>query len=92
MDDWKTRLVDEYHELKNRYEKLKAYNNKQEVKRNTKSEFAKEEHYRYCLMRDQQRAMGEYLHILELRAELENIPLYLSALSSRGGISIPEKR
>ena len=92
MEDWKTRLVDEYHELKNRYEKLKAYNNKQEVKRNTKSEFAKKEHYRYCLMHDQQRAIGEYLHILELRAELENISLYPPVLRNQDGIFTLEKR
>ena len=28
MEDWKTRLADEYRQTKERYEKLKAYNNK----------------------------------------------------------------
>lgn len=34
MEDWKTRLADEYRHTKERYEKLKAYNNKKEVEHN----------------------------------------------------------
>jgi uncharacterized protein (DUF849 family) len=76
MESWKVRLKEEYAQLKERYEKLKAYNNTQEVKLNIadKAQTATE-HYRYRLLDQQQRAMGEYLHILELRAVLESIDL-----------------
>ena len=76
MEEWKIRLVEEYKQTKERYEKLKAYNNKKEVKINV-SEYTenKEEHYQTYLLKRQQSAMGEYLHILELRAELEHIEL-----------------
>lgn len=73
---WKDRLKEEYAQLKERYEKLKAYNNTQEVELNIadKAQTAIE-HYRYRLLDQQMRAMGEYLHILELRAVLESIDL-----------------
>ena len=73
---WKERLKEEYAQLKERYEKLKAYNNTQEVELNIadKTQTAIE-HYRYRLLDRQQRAMSEYLHILELRAVLESIDL-----------------
>ena len=75
--DWKERLKKEYSELKERYEKLKAYNTKLEVKYsiNLSSESSMETSYRCDLLRNQQRVMGEYLHFLELRAELEGIEL-----------------
>lgn len=74
--DWKERLKQEYAELKEKYEKLKAFNNKQEVKMHTSPKTQSDvDHYRCCLMKDQQHFMGEYLHILELRAELEEIEL-----------------
>ena len=74
--DWKDRLKEEYAQTKERYEKLKAYNNKIEVEVNL-ADFTenKEERYRNHLLSRQQSAMGEYLHILELRAELEHIEL-----------------
>ena len=73
---WKERLKEEYTQLKERYEKLKAYNNKQEVELNIADKAqAAIEHYRYRLLDQQQRAMSEYLHILELRAVLESIDL-----------------
>lgn len=31
MDDWKNRLVEEYHQLKERWEKLKNHNNYKEI-------------------------------------------------------------
>ena len=71
---WKSRLVEEYKQLKERYNKLKAYNNKQTVLRYTQPTTMKvEEEYRYMLMKDQQHVMGEYLHILELRMTNEEI-------------------
>ncbi len=75
-DDWKNRLVEEYRQLKERWEKIKAQNNTQEValELDTATQ-SRRCYYANELLRRQQRAMGEYLHILELRAELEGIEL-----------------
>lgn len=75
--DWKKRLKEEYSEVKERYEKLKAYNTKLEVKLYTsrRVDTSAVDSYRCDLLRNQQRTMGEYLHLLELRAELEGIEL-----------------
>ena len=76
MDDWKERLVEEYHQLKERWEKIKAANNKQEVALELDTTAQPRRcYYANELLRRQQRAMGEYLHLLELRAELEGIEL-----------------
>ena len=77
MRDWKERLKEEYSQLKERYEKLKAYNNKQEVEAYLLKDVAEEpeDMYSRVLLKKQQTAMGEYLHILELRAELAHIDL-----------------
>jgi hypothetical protein len=76
-DAWKVRLKEEYSQLKERYEKLKAYNNKQEVEAYLLKDIAEEpeDMYSRVLLKKQQSAMGEYLHILELRAELHHIEL-----------------
>ena len=72
--DWKSRLLDEYRETKARYNKLKAYNNKQTVLRHTQpTTMTVEDEYRNLLINDQQHVMGEYLHILELRMTNEGI-------------------
>ena len=81
-DDYKERFKAEYHQTKIRYEKLKAFNNKIEASRCTnntwdarkKVEMPKHD----CpddLLTAQQRAMGEYLHLLEVRAVIEEIEL-----------------
>lgn len=76
MEDWKNRLVEEYRQTKERYEKLKAYNNKQEVALELDSATQTRRcYYANELMRRQQRAMGDYLHLLELRSTLEGIEL-----------------
>ena len=76
MEDWKDRLKAEYAQTKERYEKLKAYNNKKEVESNLMGDVVmKQEDYNGRLMKEQQHVMGEYLHILELRAELAHIEL-----------------
>lgn len=85
MEDWKKRLVEEYTQLHERYEKLRAFNNKREVEGyladckepHTPEEKveARKEYHRTELLRAQQRTMGEYLHLLELRAELDDICL-----------------
>ncbi len=76
MSNWQERLKEEYAQLKDKYEKLKAYNNSIEVERHIKPcTDTPEEAYCYHLMREQQSAMGEYLHLLELRAKLKGIEL-----------------
>jgi len=77
MEDWKDRLKAEYAQTKERYEKLKAYNNKKEVESNLMGDVVmnQEDYYNGRLMKEQQYVMGEYLHILELRAELAHIEL-----------------
>jgi len=87
MEDWKKRLVEEYTQLRDRYEKLRAFNNKREVENfleDIKEPYtltpeekleARKECHRTELLRAQQKTMGEYLHLLELRAELEGIDL-----------------
>lgn len=77
MEDWKTRLADEYRQTKERYEKLKAYNNKKEVEHNVfdANVLKTEDAYDRVLRDRQQHAMGEYLHVLELRMELHGITI-----------------
>ena len=74
-EDYKERLKAEYYQTKIRYEKLKDFNNKIEsALRTTNVEMPKHD----CpsdLLREQQRARGEYLHLLEVRAVIENIVL-----------------
>ena len=79
--DYKARFMAEYYQTKIRYEKLKRFN--------TKIEAAKQVAYtagKYkcpmpphdCpdeLLREQQSVMGNYLHILEVRAEIEGVAL-----------------
>ena len=84
-DDWKNRLVEEYHQLKESWEKLKNHNNHKEIVERLDGcplpeTIEARQQERKCsvraeLLRDQQHVMGEYLHILELRAELEGIEL-----------------
>lgn len=84
MEDWKVRLLDEYRQTKERYEKLKKFNNKREIEGCCEVShyhtLLDEEKRRYNverkrteLLTDQQHAMGVYLHYLELRMELEGI-------------------
>lgn len=78
-DDYKDRFIAEYLQTKERYERLKRFNNRIEAAERTQFvgrpvEIPKHD----CpseLLREQQRAMGEYLHILEVRAEIEGIEL-----------------
>lgn len=77
MEDWKERLKAEYTQTKERYEKLKAYNNKQKVEAYSLKDIAEEPEdiFSRMLLKKQQTIMGEYLHILELRAERHHIEL-----------------
>lgn len=71
---YKARFVAEYMQTKIRYEKLKDFCNKIEASELTGTEAPKHD-CPICLLRQQQRAMGEYLHYLEIRAIIENIDL-----------------
>lgn len=78
--DYKERFKAEYQQTKIRYEKLKAFNTKIEAAHCTafKCVLGVELPKHDCpdeLLREQQRKMGEYLHILEVRAEIEHIDL-----------------
>ena len=77
--DYKERFKAEYYQTKIRYEKLKKFNTKIEAAHATMcSENAVYMPKHDCpdgVLREQQRIMGEYLHILEIRAEIENIEL-----------------
>jgi len=72
---YKTRFREEYRQLKERYEKLKTFNNKIEAAMaDSRLEMPKHD----CpdwMLKNQQRVMGEYLHILEVRAVIEGVEL-----------------
>lgn len=72
--DYKERFIAEYWQTKIRYEKLKAFCNKIEAAR-VNIEPEPEHDCPYELLREQQKIMGEYLHILEVRAVIEGIVL-----------------
>lgn len=84
-EDYKERFIAEYQQTKIRYEKLKAFNNKIEAARRTTCDpFVSpakrvDEPKHDCpeeMLRNQQSIMGEYLHILEVRAVIEGIDLW----------------
>ena len=78
-DDYKARFVAEYHQTKIRYEKLKKFNTRIEAAHRTMyCDKAVEEPVHDCppdLLLEQQSVMGKYLHLLELRAEIEGVAL-----------------
>ena len=79
-EDYKERFKAEYYQTKIRYERLKAFNNKIEAARATEYNILKKAEMptHDCpedLLRHQQSVMGEYLHILEVRAVIEGIDL-----------------
>ena len=68
--DWKERVVQEYKELEERYNKLH--------KMLIKYEAGTLDFTPNCsleLLKEQKRYMGEYLRILEIRSEIEDIDL-----------------
>lgn len=74
-DDYKQRFIAEYEQTKIRYEKLKELNTKIEAHRRNFYILEPKHDCPFDVLREQQAAMGQYLHILELRAALENIEL-----------------
>lgn len=82
IEDMEERAKAERQQTEIRYEKLKAFNNKIEaaerticVRPNAKSVETPKHDCPDDLLRAQQRVMGEYLHILEVRAVIEGIEL-----------------
>lgn len=73
--NYKDRFRAEYWQTKIRYERLKNFCT--EIEASFYSDRVPEPKHDcpYETLRSQQRAMGEYLHILELRAKMENIIL-----------------
>lgn len=86
-DDWKIRLVVEYRELKERYEKLRKHNIEVKMSRSIndlgyrpwgratddeKKEINKE-NVRENLLIEQEEIMGNYIRVLESRMTLEGI-------------------
>lgn len=79
-EDYKERFKAEYHQTKIRYERLKKLNTEIEavsrIPYGMPCRINKPKHD--CpkgILRDQQTCMGEYLHLLELRAVIEGIDL-----------------
>lgn len=71
---YRERFKAEYYQTKIRYEKLKSFNNKIEAAKLVDAEEPEHD----CpleLLKQQQRVMGEYLRVLELRAVIEKIEL-----------------
>jgi hypothetical protein len=79
--DYKERFVAEYWQTKIRYEKLKVFNTKIEAAqrvRFSEVENKLKEPIHDCpadILVEQQHILGEYLHILEIRAVIEGIDL-----------------
>jgi hypothetical protein len=79
--DYKERFVAEYWQTKIRYEKLKAFNTKIEAAQRVRFsdvENKLKEPIHDCpadILIEQQHILGEYLHILEIRAVIEGIDL-----------------
>ena len=79
--DYKERFVAEYWQAKIRYEKLKAFNTKIEAAQRvhfSEIENKLKEPIHDCpvdILKEQQHILGEYLHILEIRAVIEGIDL-----------------
>lgn len=74
-DDYRKRFVAEYWQLKIRYDKLRDFCNRIEAAEIDGTEPPAHD----CplkLLRKQQRFMGNYLHILEVRAEIEAVNLF----------------
>lgn len=70
MEDYKIRMQEEYKQTKDRYKKLH--------KMLVKYDAGTLDFELSCpvgLLRDQKSTMGHYLNILEIRAEIENVPL-----------------
>ena len=71
MEPWKERMIQEYQELKGRYERLHRMLVKYEC-----GTLDFQPNCSLELLRRQEYAMVEYLNVLEIRAEIENVDIY----------------
>jgi hypothetical protein len=75
-EDYKARFVAEYRQTKIRYDRLSRFCNRVEAAmRNPKKVDMPPHDCDLDLLREQLSAMGHYLHVLEIRAEIEHIEL-----------------
>ncbi len=72
MEEYKRRLISEYHQVKERYDKLHRMLVMHDAGTLTFTPTCPIQ-----LLRDQAAAMGKYLYILEVRAEIESVCLDL---------------
>lgn len=79
--DYKTRFVAEYWQNKIRYEKLKNFCDKIEAADMMGWPIPQHDVPMH-LLREQQGAMGQYLHVMEIRAIIEGIDLHLCIKSN----------
>lgn len=88
--DYKARFIAEYWQTRIRYEKLKDLNTRIKASRILKEEGAAKQlippahDCPESVLREQQRIMGEYLSILELRSKIEGVSLEVVEDSSPG--------
>ena len=73
--DYKERFKAEYYQTKIRYEKLKKFNARIEAATWTNTVEMPKHDCPVDLLIEQEYSMGEYLHLLEVRAVIENIEL-----------------
>lgn len=73
--DYKERFEAEYYQTKIRYEKLKKFNARIEAATYTDTVEMPKHDCPADLLIEQEFTMGEYLHLLEVRAVIENIEL-----------------
>lgn len=73
--DYKERFKAEYWQTKIRYEKLKTLCDKIELANHYGYTLEPKHDCLYEILRDQQSVMGQYLHILEMRAIIEEVEL-----------------
>ena len=85
-EDYKERFKAEYFQTKIRYEKLKAMTTKYEA-----GTLNFEPKCSLDLLSDQQHYMGQYLHCLEMRAELEGIDISYNISPAKDNPFIPEE-
>ena len=90
--DYKARMIAEYQQTKIRYEKLKDLNTKIEAADCSWGKIKMPEiNCPPHLLRDQQEVMGRYLHILEIRAELEGLDLGKESFCHKACCACEEK-
>lgn len=70
MEDYKVRMLAEYDQLKERYNKLHNMIVKYEA-----GTLSFEPSCSLELLKKQASAMGHYLYVLEVRGEIENVPI-----------------